>query len=207
MIKYIPNILTFLRIIAIPFFIWLSLSGMSFYALMLFVFACITDYYDGMVARKYNIITNFGKIMDPLADKALVLAALILLNIAPISYIHWSITLIIALREIAVTTLRHIYQKKNIIIPADIWGKIKTTVQMIGVISALFFYMLVQNTPNLHDVEFMLAMPQVLNYLSIMCVFESEIVFYIQIYFWIVAIITILSGMNYFFIKNKGSSQ
>ena len=145
MIKYIPNILTVLRMVAIPFFIICIAKDMEFYALIIFVLASITDYFDGMIARKYNLISNFGKLMDPLADKFLVLTALVSLNVPPISYIHIIVTVIIALRELAVTVLRHYYQKKNIIIAANIWGKIKTIVQMIGIIAALLLYVIMQN--------------------------------------------------------------
>ena len=183
LIKYVPNVLTVLRIIAIPFFVLASIKGASIHALFIFVLACITDYYDGMIARKYSIITDFGKLMDPLADKFLVLSALVLLCITPISYIHWSVIAIIFVREVAVTVLRQIYKKNNVVLPADIWGKVKTVTQMIGIIFALTFYAAVQNTEIFDSVE-------------------MAVVFYIQIYFWIVAGITLWSGVNYFLVKN-----
>ena len=184
MIKHIPNFLTILRVLAIPFFIICSITNKPLIALIIFIFASITDYFDGMIARKFNIVSNFGKLMDPLADKFLVLSALILLTISPISYIHWSITLIIAFRELAVTLLREYYHKKNIIISANIWGKIKTTVQMIGIIGALVFYTALQ-----------------MKELAFIHPFEPNIVLSIQIYFWLTAVLTILSGVNYFKIK------
>ena len=194
MIKYIPNILTMLRIIAIPFFVLSSLNGASILALFIFVIACITDYFDGMIARKYNIITNFGKLMDPLADKFLVLSALVLLCITPISYIHWSVIVIIFIREVAVTVLRHIYQKNNVILPADIWGKIKTIAQMIGVIFALLFYAIVQNVIIHADCGFWCHFGFVLD-------IETPVLLVMQIYFWIVAGLTVMSGVNYFLVK------
>jgi CDP-diacylglycerol--glycerol-3-phosphate 3-phosphatidyltransferase len=105
---------------------------------------------------------------------------------------------IITFRELAVTLFRMALKKKSIVIAADIWGKLKTVFQMIGIISALFFYMLVQKTPFLHDWEVLQQIPYVLEYLSILCAFESEIVFYIQIYFWFVTALTIFSGVHYF---------
>ena len=194
MIKYVPNILTLLRIVAIPFFVLSSKNGASLLALFIFIFACITDYFDGMIARKYNIITNFGKLMDPLADKFLVLSALVLLCIAPINYIHWSVIAIIFIREVAVTILRQIYKKNNIILPADIWGKFKTVTQMFGVIFALLFYAIVQNTRLKVDTDLWRHFRFVLE-------IESTVVFSMHIYFWIVAGLTVMSGVNYFLVK------
>ena len=184
MIQHIPNILTALRVVAIPFFLWCSLSNMTLAAMFIFIFASITDYYDGYLARKYQIITNFGKIMDPLADKLLVLSALIILNIAPILYISWIVTAVIALREIAVTYMRHYFQQKDIIIPADIYGKIKTILQLTGIITSLVFYNAVK-----------LFSP----YFSFIDDIESGVITGIQVYFWIVVLVTILSGVNYFY--------
>jgi len=179
MIKHLPNTLTGLRILAIPFFLWCSLGGMTLIAMFIFVVASITDYYDGYLARKYQFVSNFGKIMDPLADKLLVLSALIILNIQPIQYLNWIVTLIIALREIAVTYLRYYFQQKDIIMPADIFGKIKTILQLTGIITALVFFNAVQ-------------------LFSFFKGFESGVVLVIQVYFWIVVVVTILSGVNYF---------
>lgn len=189
MIRYIPNFLTLLRVIAIPFFIFFVLKEMAFYALLLFVIASITDYFDGLIARKFNIVTDFGKLMDPLADKILVLSALVLLSIQPISLLHWSVTAIIAFREIAVTILREYYHKKNIIIPAALSGKIKTTLQMTGIITALVFY----TTSHYRLFDFIKP-------------FENNIRFSIQIFFWVTVIVTILSGLNYFIIPQKKES-
>ena len=181
MIRQIPNILTGLRVIAIPFFLWCSFSDMTLIAMFIFALASITDYYDGFIARKYQIISNFGKIMDPLADKLLVLSALIVLNVAPIHYISWIVTGVIALREIAVTYMRHYYQQRNIIIPADIYGKIKTILQLTGIIFSLVFY----NAVLLFS-----------TYFSFLNKIKSGVILGIQIYFWIVVLVTILSGVN-----------
>jgi len=182
MIKYIPNILTILRFIAIPFFVLLSLYGHPLYALLVFIIACLTDYFDGKIARKFNIISNFGKLMDPLADKVLVLSALFLLCISPISYIHWSVFVIILLREVAVSILRYHYNKKKIVISANIWGKIKTLVQMTGIVIAFTIY-------TLFSLEISVT---IIHY-------QKSLILFIQLYFWITSIITILSGVNYFF--------
>ena len=186
MIKFLPNTLTILRVVSIPIFLILSLGGRPIIALFVYIFACITDYYDGNIARKYGIVSNFGKLMDPLADKLLVLSALLLLSIPPISYIHWSIIIIIAFREIAVSILRQYYQNKNIIIEANKWGKIKTVVQMTGIITALVVY----TALSMDIFKFLLP-------------FENGLIVFLKIYFWITAVITIISGANYFFYKTN----
>lgn len=185
--QYLPNILTMLRLIAVPVFVlcyyyWYN----PVLGLTLFVLASITDYFDGWIARKYNVISDFGKLMDPLADKILVLSALIILTLPPISYIHWTVVAIIALREISVTVLRDYYRARNIIIPANIWGKLKTVFQMIGIIAALLLY---ASIPFLRDY---LAPTTIHSVVQILIVF-----------FWIIALITILSGLNYFIIKKR----
>ncbi|HOD53585.1 MAG TPA: CDP-diacylglycerol--glycerol-3-phosphate 3-phosphatidyltransferase [Candidatus Cloacimonadota bacterium] len=185
MIRYLPNILTILRLIAVPVFV-LMMYYNPFIAMWIFIGASITDYYDGYIARKYNVISNFGKLMDPLADKILVLSAMVLLCISPIRYIHWSIVVIVALRELAVTLLRDYYRSKNIIIAANIWGKLKTVLQMVGIISALLYYS--------YGIVIPYKFPSTVNY---------AILLSIKVFFWIIALITILSGMNYFIIKKK----
>ena len=143
-IKYVPNLLTIVRILIVPFYIWLTFfvkTSFSFkLAFILFLIASFTDYLDGYLARKYNAITNFGKVMDPLADKILVICALAALASNVIKYINWWIFFIIIFRELSVTILREIYVKKSIYIAANIWGKIKTFMQMTGIIVALFYH-------------------------------------------------------------------
>jgi CDP-diacylglycerol--glycerol-3-phosphate 3-phosphatidyltransferase len=181
MIKYLPNSLTILRIFFIPIFIYFSLNDLEPIALFIFVFACMTDWLDGFIARKYQYISKFGQIMDPLADKVLIITALIILNINPINYLSWVVTLIISLREIAVTILRSYFQHKNIIIPADFWGKIKTVFQMIGIIFCFVFYTFIK-----------------LKFLYVPEKFIFGVIVFIKIYFWIIVVITILSGLSYF---------
>ncbi len=185
MIQYLPNILTMLRLVAVPVFIMMMYYN-PFTAMWIFIGASITDYYDGYIARKYNVISNFGKLMDPLADKILVLSAMVLLCISPVRYIHWSIVAIVGLRELAVTLLRDYYRSKNIIIAANIWGKLKTVLQMVGIISALLYYS--------YGIVIPYQFPSTVNY---------AILLSIKIFFWIIALVTILSGMNYFIIKKK----
>lgn len=135
----LPNKLTLLRVIMIPFFIFFMVTDIrngQMIAAILFIVASATDWLDGYIARKYNLVSTFGKFADPLADKILVSAALICLveqGITP----SWIVILIIA-REFSVTGLRVLAASDNIVIAASWWGKIKTVTQMIAIIMALF---------------------------------------------------------------------
>lgn len=135
----LPNKLTTLRVIMIPFFIFFFLSDMKYgpvIGAVIFVVAAFTDMLDGHIARKYHLITTFGKFMDPLADKLLVCSALIcLVETGDIS--SWVAIIIIA-REFGVTGLRVLAASDGIVIAASWWGKIKTITQMVAIISLLF---------------------------------------------------------------------
>ena len=114
---------------------WDSLPGHILWAFVIFVAASLTDYIDGYIARKNNMVTDFGKFMDPLADKILVTAALVYfipLGLAP----AWVVILILA-REFLVTSLRLIAAGKGIVIAADRWGKYKTATTMAWIAYAL----------------------------------------------------------------------
>ncbi len=130
----LPNRLTILRVLMIPFFIVFLLVPITgpadkWIALVIFIVASLTDLLDGYIARKYNIVTNFGKFADPLADKLLVCSALICLvelNRVP----SWIVIIIIA-REFIISGFRLIASDNGIVIAASYWGKFKTTFQMI----------------------------------------------------------------------------
>ena len=127
----LPNKLTIARIIAVPFYILFHLTGHYIIALILFILAAVTDYFDGMIARKYKLTTNFGKIMDPLADKILVYSAFCIFvaqGIVP----PWMFAIILA-REFLVAGVRTVAASEGIVIAADMSGKIKTVLQMIAV--------------------------------------------------------------------------
>ena len=134
----VPNKLTLLRICLIPVFVILMLSQVSNFFLIsciIFIIASITDFLDGKIARKYNLVTDFGKFMDPLADKLLVLSALICM----IEYdlvAGWMVIIIVA-RELTVSILRAIAADNGKVIAASGGGKIKTTSQMIAIILLL----------------------------------------------------------------------
>jgi len=129
-----------IRIILIPIFIIFLLlrkqiPGAEVFSLAVFILAAITDSLDGYMARKHKMVTKFGKIVDPVADKLLISAALItFVSLNEISI--WAAILIIG-REFAVTGLRIIAAKDGVIISASIWGKIKTTIQITAVIAVI----------------------------------------------------------------------
>lgn len=127
----LPNFLTSLRIIFVPVFIWLVLAGHHWWAFALFVALMITDKLDGDIARARGIVTNFGKIADPIADKALMSAAFISLNI--IGELAVWITVVILVREFGITLWRMVLLRRGIVVPASRGGKLKTVVQTVAV--------------------------------------------------------------------------
>ena len=128
----LPNKLTLARIIAVPFFIAAFILGYYPAALVLFCAASVTDFFDGKIARERNLITNFGKIMDPLADKILVYSALCLFIEADIIR-AWMLILILA-REFIVAGMRTVAASEGRVLAAGMSGKIKTVLQMFAVI-------------------------------------------------------------------------
>lgn len=152
----LPNKLTIFRVILILPFVVILLGGKAGWfgenaligdivALIIFVVASLTDLIDGKIARKYNLVTNFGKFMDPLADKLLVCSALIAL--IELDRIPAWIVIIIIAREFIISGFRLIAANNNVVIAANYWGKFKTTFQMIMVcmmilnVGALFHWM------------------------------------------------------------------
>lgn len=131
----VPNVLTTLRIVMVPFFGWALLvdggdsATWRLVAYVLFVVAMITDKIDGDLARKHNLITDFGKIADPIADKAITGMAFVGLSL--VGDIWWWVTIVVLLREWSVTLLRLSILKRVVIAAADI-GKLKTTVQALA---------------------------------------------------------------------------
>jgi len=138
----LPNKLTILRIILIIPFVVILLSGClgdasSIIALIIFVVASMTDLLDGKIARKYNLVTNFGKFMDPLADKMLVCAAMIcLVATKPEMMPAWAVIIILS-REFIISGFRLVASDAGIVIAASMWGKCKTVSQMTMIILML----------------------------------------------------------------------
>ena len=135
----LPNKLTILRAIMIPFFLvflYMSPGWSKWVALGIFIAASLTDMLDGKIARKYNLVTNFGKFMDPLADKLLVCSAMICL--IPSGKLPTAIVIVIIAREFIISGFRLVASDNGIVIAANYWGKFKTTFQMIGVVLLIF---------------------------------------------------------------------
>ena len=143
----LPNKLTILRTLMIPVFLFFLLTDCAgdyskWIAVVVFILASLTDFLDGHIARKYNLVTNFGKFMDPLADKLLVCSAMIaLVGMHRLSSI---VAIIIIAREFIISGFRLIAADNGVVIAASYWGKFKTTFQMIAVI------LMIVDLPVLH---------------------------------------------------------
>lgn len=131
----LPNKLTMTRIIMVPVFMAIILKEYYIAALVVFALASITDFLDGYLARKYDLVSSFGKIMDPLADKLLVFSALICFIQLEIVSV-WAPIIIIA-REFFVTSMRVVAVSKGKVIAASWWGKVKTNVQLFAILFAM----------------------------------------------------------------------
>lgn len=153
--KNIPNRLTIMRVIMVPLYVFFYLNTSivpgpynQYVALAIFALACMTDYLDGNLARKWNLVSNFGKFMDPLADKLLVCSAMICFvqnGILP----AWIVVILIG-REFIISGFRLVAASDGVVIAAGIWGKCKTVVQMFMVmfllvpLEAQWFYVVQQ---------------------------------------------------------------
>jgi CDP-diacylglycerol--glycerol-3-phosphate 3-phosphatidyltransferase/cardiolipin synthase len=141
----LPNILTMLRIVLVPFFVWFLLADNSQHgiwrwtAVVAFAVAIYTDKLDGDIARSRNLVTNFGKIADPIADKLLIGSALVLLS--ALGELPWWITILILVREWGITALRFFVIRYGVM-PASRGGKLKTVIQTV----AIFLYILPLNS-------------------------------------------------------------
>lgn len=183
----LPNKLTVLRTIMIIPFVIIMLTGCfgiftNWIAMVIFVLASITDLLDGKIARKYNLVTNFGKFMDPLADKLLVCSAMIcLMEIGKIP--AWAVIIIMG-REFIISGFRLVASDNGVVIAASMWGKSKTVSQMIMTI------MLLTNLPGL--VNLVIKLDWLEYVYNILC----------QISIYVAVILTIISMVDYV-IKNK----
>ncbi|BCT75766.1 hypothetical protein SCMU_16080 [Sinomonas cyclohexanicum] len=151
----VPNILTMVRIVLVPFFIWSMLAdgtqhgGLRWVAFVLFAVAIYTDQLDGSIARKRNLITDFGKIADPIADKLLTGSALVLLSV--LGELPWWITILILVREWGITALRFVVIRYGVM-PASPGGKLKTVLQTVAIL--LYLFPLTPGTPILAAIAF-----------------------------------------------------
>ena len=180
-----PNKLTLARMIATPIFMATMLIDFPYHylvSLILFAAASLTDMIDGKMARKYNLVTDFGKFLDPLADKMLTTSAYLgfMFLFAKSGNYGWQMTTIVFIvlfREFMVSSLRLVTAKSGLVVAANIWGKLKTVSQMVGLVAALFFYTLV--------VDFGLSQIQPV----------CDII--IMVLFWISAVLCVISGLIY----------
>lgn len=182
----LPNKLTIGRIIAVPFFILLYITEHYIIAAVLFILAAITDMLDGKIARRMGLVSNFGKIMDPLADKILVYSAFCLF-VGDGIVKPWMFIIILA-REFAIAGMRTVAASSGKVIPADMSGKIKTVVQMISVPVTLIWLFLTPY-PGVKELEG----AGIFGVLS-------------KILIWASVILTVYSGADYI-IKNKDVFQ
>ncbi len=134
----LPNKLTVMRVVLIPFFVWSlmyaggSIRPLRYVSALVFIVASLTDLLDGKIARKYNLVTNFGKFMDPLADKLLVCSALVCL--VELGQLPAWMVIVIVSRDFIISGFRLVAAEQGIVIAASYWGKFKTTFQMLAVI-------------------------------------------------------------------------
>lgn len=173
----LPNCLTIIRIVLTPVFLFLFFADFipynNFVALIVFIIAAITDFADGKIARSRNLITNFGKIADPIADK--ILTTTVLLCFMQKSLCSVWVILIILTREFAVSAIRISAASQGLVIPANIYGKIKTVMQMVFSIIILLLVSVE------HDL--FVATPNLSVYTAVMT--------------WILAVVTLVSGVIY----------
>lgn len=182
----LPNKLTLLRIILVPFFIIAMLVNFPFHYLVagcIFGIASVTDTLDGKIARSRNLVTDFGKFADPLADKILVLTALVcFLQVGLLGSFGAIPVIIVLFREFAVSGIRLVAASSGKVVAANIWGKIKTASQMVG-ISVIFAMQVVL---------------EVLNAMKISTGFVSEVFYYIgNGLIWLSTLFTLISGIIY----------
>ena len=168
----VPNALTLLRLICVPIFIWLYLNSaesiaMAWAADIVFLLAALTDIVDGYLARRDGLVTNFGKIADPIADKLLTGSALIALSSE--GAIAWWITILIIGREVFITALRF-YVIRRGVIPASRGGKAKTASQITAIVALLIPTESLQASPVLAD-QLMWLQSAVANVALVLAVF------------------------------------
>ncbi len=190
----LPNKLTVARMVMIPVFVlffYLNFTAHYFVALAVFGVACLTDLFDGKIARKYNLVTNLGKFLDPIADKVLVLSALVIMLTVPSIFVanldFWALIVagcgvaLILAREIIVSGFRMVAASSGTVIAADIFGKYKTTCQDISIVVLLVGAGVSELTDHV----------------------AGAIVNYVGLAFFAIAVVlTVISGINYL-VKNR----
>ncbi len=143
----VPNALTVFRLLLVPVFIYLKFVdtwSAQWWALLVFCVAAATDQLDGKIARAYGLVTDFGRVVDPIADKALTLSAFIILSMQGV--LPWWFTILVAIRELGITVMRAFFLRRGIVVSASQSGKIKTVLQVLAIFLLLipwdYFYFL-----------------------------------------------------------------
>lgn len=194
----LPNKLTIGRVIAVPFFILFYFMSQYWAALVVFCAASLTDMLDGKIARKYGLVTNFGKIMDPLADKILVYSALCLL-VGDRIISSWVLIIILA-REFTIAGMRTVAASEGRVIAAAMSGKIKTVLQMAAVIFLLIYLAL----PTPAQLEAVLGVKR--GFLGVFTYSMSPTIYIVEkiayTLLWLAVLMTVYSGIEYV-VKNR----
>lgn len=180
----LPNKLTLLRVVLIPFFLLFMYIDIPMHygiALVIFGAASITDALDGKIARAKNLVTNFGKFLDPLADKVLVIAALTVFVELPFVKMSAIPLIIITAREFMVSGLRLLAANSGVVVAAGIWGKLKTAFTMIAIVAILFWLCLCYDLELLYSIDLKNAVDNIL----------------IPVLIWISTVLTVISGAIY----------
>ena len=199
--KNIPNILTILRLLACPLLVYLFAVANYLWILIIFVLACLTDFFDGYLARKKNFKSNFGKVLDPIADKLLIITVcvLIIIYFGKIIGLVVIAFYIIIIREIIVSLLRFNLVDKNKSIDVSLLSKYKTFIQMIAIcslISLLIFndYHYWHGGPAVFGDDFpvlkLRSMP-----LSNLTIFALS---FVKFFVWLSAFVTVITGVQHF---------
>ncbi|HNX64028.1 MAG TPA: CDP-diacylglycerol--glycerol-3-phosphate 3-phosphatidyltransferase [Oscillospiraceae bacterium] len=193
----LPNKLTLLRVFMVPVFLVFALIDTipynEFIAVGIFALASITDALDGYIARKNNLVTNFGKFLDPLADKVLVMAALLCL--VQMGYIGSVPVIIILAREFMVSGLRLVTANEGVVVPAGIWGKLKTAFTMIAII-VIFIIAGLFGQGTVFGEALYNSTEQFENFYVLIFVIPAILI-------WIATILTVISGVQYLFAYRK----
>ncbi|MBU1148502.1 CDP-diacylglycerol--glycerol-3-phosphate 3-phosphatidyltransferase [Patescibacteria group bacterium] len=179
-----PNKLTLLRILIAPVFLYFFIIEdfhMRLVALGLFIIAALTDLADGYYARKYGIITGFGKFMDPLADKILVASAL--LSFIALGYISPLPVFLIIGREFSITGLRLLAAYRGVVISPTWWAKVKTFLQL-TLVGLILAYITMLNAFEYYNSDLLVT-------------FTFDYKFYFNLFMWITAVITVWTGIDY----------
>ena len=184
--KNIPNILTILRLLACPLLVYLFTVANYLWILIIFVLACLTDFFDGYLARKKNFKSNFGKVLDPIADKLLIITmcVLIIVYFGKIIGLYVIAFYIIIIREIIVSLLRFNLVDENKSIDVSLLSKYKTFIQMLAIGGFIIIFIIGFNLP---------ANSQIL-FLSL-----------VKLLIWLSAFVTVITGGQHFktFLKLK----